>query len=88
MCLSACVSKSLVVFWFVLFLKSQAQLLAALCPSGLRLAQWGVVPASVRELPAIHLLFQTRHVLSVRPEPNTTKPWTDLSDSCGLFHCL
>lgn len=83
MCLSACVSKWLVVFWFVLFLKSRAQLLAALHPSGLRLAQWGVVPASVRELPAVHLLFQARHVLSVRPEPNTTKPWTDLSDSCG-----
>lgn len=83
MSLSACVSKWLVVFWFVLFLKSRAQLLAALHPSGLRLAQWGVVPASVRELPAVHLLFQARHVLSVRPEPNTTKPWTDLSDSCG-----
>lgn len=61
--------------------------LAAVPPCGFHLAQKVVVPASVRELPAIHLIIQTHHVLSVRPEPNTATPWTDAFDPVVSFTC-
>lgn len=55
--------------------------MAARPPPGFHLAHWGVVPASVRELPAIHLLIQTHSLLSTRAEPDTARRNTPCTDA-------
>lgn len=57
----------------ILVLGKLSATLAAGPPCGFHFAQWNVVPASVRELPAIYLLIQTHSVLSVRAEPDTAR---------------